>query len=429
MTYQEALAYVHSICWRGSRPGLSRITELLHRLQNPQESLRCIHVAGTNGKGSVCAMLSSILRAEGYRVGLFVSPFLRDFKERIQFNGQPIPAARFAEITAQVRPLAETMEDPPTEFELITAIGFLYFAQENCDFVILEAGMGGRLDSTNVISSPVLSVVTGVDFDHMAFLGNTLSQIAFEKAGIFKKGCPAVFGGGAPEAEAVIRQEAEKKQAPLWVADRARLQAIDAGLSGITFDFIPWQRLHLALLGIYQPENAAIALTAVEVLRAHNVTISDDAVRRGMAQVVWPARFELVSETPTVIFDGGHNAQGVAACIRSMCRYFPDEKVCILSGVMQDKAYQTMAEEIAQIARSVYTVTPGNPRALDAEAYAAVFRNLHVPAQAFDSVETGVAAAYRAAKEQNCPLLILGSLYAYGDVMDALEALKKAENG
>lgn len=427
MTYQEALEYVHSVCWRGSRPGLSRITELMERLQNPQEKLRCIHVAGTNGKGSVCAMLSAVLQAAGYRVGLFVSPFIRQFNERIQVGGRPVSEERFARVTERVRPVAEAMEDPPTEFELITAIGFLCFAEEDCDYVILESGMGGRLDSTNVISSPVVSIITGVAFDHMAFLGDSLSKIAFEKAGILKTGCPAVFGGSGPEAEAVILKAAVQKSVPLRVVDRTRLQAVCSSLNGTSFDFLPWKHLQIPLLGVYQPENAATALTAVEVLRDSGVLVSDQAVKTGLSQVLWPARFERICKNPTIIFDGGHNEQGITACVESVRQYFPGQKVFVLTGVMHDKAYEKMAETVGSIARAVYTVTPRNPRALDAREYAAVFRERGLAAQAFDSVEAGVRAAYHAAEEGGVPLIVLGSLYFYGDVMTELESIQ--ENG
>lgn len=423
MNYQEALQYVHSICWRGSRPGLSRITELMHLLQDPQETLSCIHVTGTNGKGSTCAMLASVLQSAGYRVGLFTSPYIRFFNERIQIDRTPIPEDRFAEITSVVQPIAEQMADPPTEFELITAIGFLYFAQEHCDYVILEAGMGGRLDSTNLITRPLLSVITGVAMDHTAFLGDTLAAIAFEKAGILKPHCPAVFGGGAAEAEAVILQAAKEKSVPLQITDRSGLQNLHTDLNGAHFDFPPYRDLHLPLLGTYQPENAATALTAIEVLQKNGVLISEAAVRTGFAQVKWPARFEKLREDPLIFFDGGHNEQGISACIDSIRRYFPNQKLLALTGVMQDKAYTVMAEKIASVADCIYTVTPQNPRSLDAAAYARVFADLGVSAQACPSVQEGVALACRAAVEQQRPLIILGSLYLYEEVSETLETL------
>ena len=423
MTYAEALEYVHSVCWRGSRPGLSRITELMDRLGNPQEHLRCIHVAGTNGKGSVCAMLASVLQASGYRVGLFTSPFIRHFNERIQVGGRPVPEERFAQVTERVRPAAEAMDDPPTEFELITAIGFLCFAEEACDYIVLEAGMGGRLDSTNIVSSPLVSVITGVALDHTAFLGDTLEKIAFEKAGILKRGCPAVFGGGAPEAESVVIAAAREKAAPMTVVDRRRLRNIRHDLCGSRFDFFPWQELSIPLLGVYQPDNAATVLTVVETLRAGGIEIPDPAVRTGLSLVVWPARFEKLCDNPVVIFDGGHNEQGIDACVESVRQYFPGQDVVILTGVMRDKAYPSMAEKIGKVARMVYTVTPGNPRALDAKVYAGVFQKNGIPAQAFPSVEEGLQAAYRTAADSGCPLIILGSLYFYADVRGVLDHL------
>ena len=215
MTYREAVEYIHSVVWRGSRPGLSRICELLARLGNPEEGLKFIHIAGTNGKGSTSAMTESVLREAGYKTGLFVSPYIKSFNERIAFCGVPIDNESLAEITARVKPHAEQMADTPTEFELITAIGLCYFRQMNCDIVVLETGMGGRLDSTNVIKDPLATVITGIALDHTEYLGDTVEKIAAEKAGIIKRGAPVVWGGHDARARAVIETVAESVGAPL----------------------------------------------------------------------------------------------------------------------------------------------------------------------------------------------------------------------
>ena len=208
MTYNEAIAYIHSICWRGSRPGLERIGVLCDLLGNPQDALSFIHVAGTNGKGSVCAMLAEICQHAGYRTGMFTSPYVRQFNERISVDGTPISNSRLAEIIARVRPVAESMEDPPTEFELITAAAFLYFCEEHCQLVILETGLGGRLDSTNIIKTPVATVITGIGLDHTAQLGSTIAEIAEEKAGIIKPGCPVILGSSEDEVQRVVGEKA-----------------------------------------------------------------------------------------------------------------------------------------------------------------------------------------------------------------------------
>ena len=249
MTYEEALAYIHSFDWRGSRPGLSRTEELCKRLGNPEKSLRFVHVAGTNGKGSFSKMLSNILTEAGYRVGLFVSPYVLRFNERIQIDGREIPDKELAEATETVRAAAENMEDQPTEFELITAVGFVYFQKQDCDLVVLECGMGGRLDSTNVIVDPLLSVITGVSLDHTKILGDTVEKIALEKAGIIKTGRPCLYGGVDESVASVIQHTASEKGAPYYQVDFARLAVKSMTLGGTVFDFAPMHDLHLSLLG------------------------------------------------------------------------------------------------------------------------------------------------------------------------------------
>ncbi|MBO7310992.1 MAG: bifunctional folylpolyglutamate synthase/dihydrofolate synthase, partial [Clostridia bacterium] len=223
MNYSEALEYIHSVNWCFCKPGLERIGELCRMLGEPQRELKFIHVAGTNGKGSFCSMLSSILKEAGYKTGLFTSPYIRFFNERMQINGEPISDSELAEITSYVRPFADQMTDKPTEFELITAICFEYFKRNGCDVVVLEAGMGGRLDSTNIIDASLLSVITGVSLDHTAFLGDTVEKIAAEKAGIIKSGCPVLLGGDSDEALCVVRKRAEARGAPLCLVDYSSL--------------------------------------------------------------------------------------------------------------------------------------------------------------------------------------------------------------
>ena len=249
MTYEEALEYIHGINWTFCKPGLERITELCSRLGDPQKSLKFIHVAGTNGKGSFCSMIESVLRHSGYRTGLYTSPYIRYFNERMCVEGSPISNRELAEITEYVRPIADSMTDKPTEFELITAIAFEYFRRKKCDVVVLEAGMGGRLDSTNVISSPLLSVITGIALDHMAFLGDTVEKIAAEKAGIIKNGCPVLFGGEDEGAASVIANKACEMGAEFSRVDYSRLEGVVSDLSGSRFDFGTYKDIKIKLLG------------------------------------------------------------------------------------------------------------------------------------------------------------------------------------
>ena len=300
LTYSEALAYIHSVSWKGSVPGLSRITELCGKMGNPQEKLRFIHVTGTNGKGSSCAMLESILRNAGYKTGLFTSPFVKHFNERMAVCGKSISDEQLAEITGEVKVYADSMTESPTEFELITAIAFRYFEKEKCDIVILEVGMGGRLDSTNVVHNTAVSLITGVALDHTEYLGDTVEKIAAEKAGIIKPGRPVVCGLREENSGAarVIREKAEALGSEFIQVDYGKLKITKADLSGAEFSYGEFKEMRISLLGLYQPENAAKVLETVKVLRKLGYGLSEEAVRKGLSDTVWHARFEKLSENP-----------------------------------------------------------------------------------------------------------------------------------
>ena len=423
MTCKEAIQYIHSNKWQANRPGLDRIRTLLSAMGNPQNSVHCIHVAGTNGKGSVCAMLDSILRAAGHRVGLFTSPYIRHFHERMRADGEEITDEELAEITEYVSPFAEAMEEKPTEFELITAIGFEFFRRRGVKYVVLEVGLGGRLDPTNIIEDPILSIITDIDFDHTAQLGNTLQAIAAEKAGIIKNGRPCLYGGRDNSACRTVRSIAALRNAPFYTVDRTVFHMTEMTLDGTVFDFQTYKDLHLPLLGAYQPFNTAIVLTALTILEQNGITGSEEDLRRGLATVRWPARFELLSRDPVVICDGGHNPQGVGAAVRSVEAYFPEQKVNLLVGVVKDKNYDEMIEQLRPIASHVYAVSPDSPRALSAESLAEHFISHRISATAFASVEEAVCRAMEDCRRDGVPLICLGSLYLYNSVIDAMEAI------
>ncbi len=423
MTYEKTLEYIHSVCWKGSRPGLERTRELLDMMGNPQEKMKYIHIAGTNGKGSVCSMLSSVLKEAGYKTGLYTSPFVRYFNERMSINGQMISNEELSEVTEYVKQFADKMSDCPTEFELITAIGFEYFARNNCDIVVLETGMGGRLDSTNIISTNIMSVITGISLDHTAFLGNTIAEIATEKAGIIKKNSPVVFGGNSEEAYNAIKVVAEKQNSETYTTADNELTNIEYSLYGCTGDTKDYKELFVALVGDYQPMNIATALTCISVLQKCGYSISEENVRNGMKNVYWPARFEVINKEPLMIYDGAHNPEGLRACVDSIKRLFKGQKVNVLSGVMADKDVESMLPVIAEVANEVFTVRPDNPRSMDSAVYAEYFNKYGIKAYPFSTIEDGVKNALGASKEQGCPLVALGTLYMYGDVRDALEKI------
>lgn len=420
MNYEEALEYIHSVSWTFCKPGLDRIKELTQKLGDPQNNLKFIHVAGTNGKGSFCSMLHSILKEQGYRVGLFTSPYIKFFNERIAINGTPISNEDLAKITEKIKPIADSMTDKPTEFELITAIGFEYFKKQKCDFVILECGLGGRLDSTNIIENSTLSVITGIDFDHTAILGNTIKQIASEKAGIIKSNTPILWCGNNDEAKEVILNESNIKNAPFYEVNRNALILKKQTLDGTFFDFGDLKDLKINLLGSYQIENATNVLNAVKILKTQNIEITETAIKNGLEKAKWNARFEVISHTPLIIFDGGHNPQGVCEAVKSVKQYFGNQKLNIVTGVMADKDYRFIAEKISEIANKVFCLTPDNPRALNAKDYAQVFNSLGVEAYHFDTVKEATFNAKNDALNNNKAILCLGSLYMYNEVVDSI---------
>lgn len=424
MTYEEAMAYIHSVNWLGSRPGLERITVLCEKLGHPEKDLRFIHVGGTNGKGSFCCMLSNILREAGYKTGLYTSPYIERFNERMQINGCPIGDEELAELTAEVKAVADTMDDPPTEFELITALCFLYFRNNRCDWVVLEVGLGGRLDSTNIIPPPALAVITGIDFDHTALLGDTSARIAAEKAGIIKASCPVLFGEGDDDAERVIREKTETESGRYTRTDYTKITDVQLYPDKTVFSYGAYRHLTLHLLGLYQLNNAANVLTAVELLREEGLVLPEDAVAAGLAGARWPARFEKLMDEPLVFYDGAHNPQGIRGAVQNIRQYLSplqdDGKVTLCMGVLRDKDFPDMIGQLAPLAAKVFTVTPDNPRALPAAETAQVFREGGAEAQAADSLEQGVQNALAFARDNGRPLVVLGSLYIYGDVKKAL---------
>ena len=337
MTITEAIEYINAHTWSQWKLGLSRTEELLRLLGNPQKQLRFVHVAGSNGKGSTCAMVERILREAGYVTGFYPSPYIEDFRERIQVCGEYITEEALCRITARVRDAADSMEDHPSQFEIITAIGLLYFAEKNCNIVVLEVGLGGIFDSTNVIDAPEVAVITNIGLEHTEYLGNTLAEIAGNKCGIIKSGADVVCYENAAEVMDVVRRVCEEKGCPLHIARYSRILLIEKGLEGQTFRFLhdpapasqdiaisADEPLRLGLLGEYQLHNAATALTIVEALRGRGWKIPQEAVCQGLAEVRWPARFEVLSRHPLFILDGGHNPQCAEALAESLREYLPD---------------------------------------------------------------------------------------------------------
>ena len=415
MDYQEALAYIHAVHWQGHKPGLDRTRALLAALGDPHKGLRFVHVAGTNGKGSTAAMLDSCLRAAGYHTGLFTSPFINRFNERMQVNHQPIPDEELAALTEYVRPHADAMADSPTEFELITALAMVWFARQKCDIVVLEVGMGGELDSTNIIDVPEAAVIAAMGLDHVKELGPTMADIARAKAGIIKEGGRVVSYGGNSEADEVIAAVCRARNASLCQPDFSAIVPGDFSLEGQTFSYKGWRGLRIPLVGAYQMNNAAVVLETVEVLRQRGWSVSDEAVRQGLADTRWPARFEVLRRDPVFIVDGGHNPHGIRATAESLRRLFPGRKITFVTGVMADKDVEHILGLIVPLADQFFTVRPDNPRAMDAGELAARIEAMGAKATACASVQDGVDRAIQAEGPHGVACA-LGSLYMSGEV-------------
>lgn len=422
MNATQAIEYIHSVCWKGSIPGLSRTQALLEKMGNPEKRLKFIHIAGTNGKGSTAAMLSSVLEQAGYRTGLYTSPYIFRFHERMQVNHSPISDEELARITAWIRPLAESCPDSPTEFELVTCVAMEYFARQNCDIVVLEVGMGGELDSTNVIDCPECAVICNIGLDHTQVLGDTLEAIARTKAGICKPGGTCVTYPGTDGVQAVYARIAAERQLDWHPVSFDTLRSVSCGLEGQVFDFGTRCGLRLPLLGHHQLCNAAVALTVLDQLIAKGWQISEENVREGLAGAAWPGRFELLRREPLFIVDGGHNPQCMEALVENIRDYLPGKKLTVLTGVMADKDFRQMYEMVAPWCSRFVTVTPPNPRALSAEELARQLAVFDKPVYPVGDVAQGVGKAVELAGTDGA-VLAFGSLYMIGDIRKALDAL------
>ena len=406
--------YIKIAAERGSKLGLERITELCDRLGNPQNKTHIIHIAGTNGKGSFGAMLSAVLVESGYKVGGFSSPALTDLTDSFCINGKSISADDFNEVMADIIPICEDMADKPTEFEVLTAAAYELFCRENCDIALVECGMGGDTDSTNVVEYPALSVITNIALDHTAFLGGTISEIARCKAGIIKPSRPVLYGGNDDEALEIIHSISQKNGSQLIITDKDRVTVVESDINGIIYEDKAFGRLKSALIGSYQKYNLANVLTAVEILRSMEMNIPDNAVKSGIEKAVWQGRFEVVSRNPLIIYDGAHNPNGIIQAAESIGTYISG-KIALLIGVMADKEYGLYPEILGKFIDKAFTVVPDNPRSLDSDILAAAFEAKGINAVSCGSVENGVRQALEYAKSRNIPLIALGSLYMYDE--------------
>ncbi len=451
MNYKQARDFITEISKYGSVYGLSSIRALMERLGNVQERLRILHVAGTNGKGSVCAMLAAVLQAAGYRTGVYASPAVWEPEEIIKVNGQVISQEDFAALAQKVqaacRDLFAEGLPHPTAFEVETAIAFCFFDQQECDYVVLETGLGGASDATNLITHPVCSILTSISMDHMALLGNTLEEIAAAKAGIIKPGCPCVSAPQNPKAARVLAQAAQEKGSVLRMADPSRIQVFsyDGQKSWFEADVEPQITLYgqekpqsaacqerwsgtLGLTGACQKENLACVLEVVRLLREQGIRITRDAFLKGLAGVHLPGRMEQIGNHPDFYLDGAHN-EGAAYCLRETAEHcFANRRIVFILGVFADKEYEKVLKMMLPYAAAVFTITPDHPRALDAEQLAGQARLFCQSVTSVPDLAQAAAQAEQAAGDDGV-VLAFGSFSYLADLKKARKVESRQKNG
>ena len=419
MNITEALAFIHSVSWKGNVPGLSRTFGLLERMGDPQNRLKYVHIAGTNGKGSTAAMITSILQKAGYTVGLYTSPHIYCFNERIRVNGVDITDQELADITEHCKPMAESMTDMPTEFELVFCIAIEYFKRRNCDIVVLEVGLGGAMDATNVIPVPEVAAITNIGLDHTELLGDTVEKIAREKCGIFKDGGTAVVYRSTPGVEEVFEETAAAHGMQLKKADFDSLNLRSHSLEGQVFDCGSRKALELPLLGEHQLHNASVVLSIADALMEKGWNITEDHIRAGLRDVTWPGRFHIVRRDPLFIVDGGHNPQCLESLVQNIIDYLPGRRIIGLTGVLADKDYGEMYKPTLPYITKFVCITPPSDRKLESAELARHLRAAGADAQAAESIPQGVALARQLAGDDGV-VLCFGSLYSIGTIYESL---------
>jgi dihydrofolate synthase/folylpolyglutamate synthase len=410
----QAIAYLKKLPFTEVKPGLSRIRSLIAAVGHPEMSLRAVHVGGTNGKGSVVAMLASVLQAAGQRVGVYTSPHLVSYRERIRINGDWISEREFSELADELMPIAEALSDRPSQFEFLTAMAFLYFARRRVDWAVIEVGLGGRFDATNVIS-PALAILTNVELDHTDLLGETLEQIAWEKAGIAKPGVPLVTGEAKPGPASVIERECQLSGAR-WVSARLRVRQRDFDWDSQELEIESLGAVRIKLLGRYQMQNVSVAMAALRELQ-REFPFSDRAILEGLARARWPGRFEIIQREPYVILDGAHNLHGARALREEIERYarkfLAGGRAFLLFGMMRDKDFARAAEALFPVFDEIYLAPPNSPRAADPVLLSPIAVRLGKPASVSSSAAEALHSAGPRLQRRDL-LCVAGSLYIVG---------------
>ncbi len=419
MNYEDSLEYLHGTLKFGSIFGLDRITKLLDLMGNPHKKLKFIHIAGTNGKGSTTAFISSILIESGYRTGMFTSPYIQRFTERIKVNNSEISNYELAELISQIRDCITRMVsdgfEHPTEFEIITAAAMEYFYRKNCDFVVLEVGLGGIVDSTNVVDMPEASVITTISMDHMDRLGETLGEITYHKAGIIKQNGSVVLYPQQQEAEEVINKVAKEKNAKIHKVDFSTISEKSFSLEGQIFDYKDYHNIKIGLLGDHQMRNAAVAIDTCEILCNKGFAISHRNIVDGMENTIWPGRLEIINKNPLIMIDGAHNLEGGQALDVALDKYFTQKKKIFIVGFLRDKDFNGIMDMLSSKADTIITVTPNNERAVPSAELAEILKSYSNHVIDGLSIENGLKLAVGLADRESV-ICAFGSLYMIGEI-------------
>lgn len=427
MNYREALEYIDELQQYGVVMGLTTMQELCARLGNPQEQLKFVHIAGTNGKGSVLAYVSTVLQAAGYRVGRFISPAVKDFKEQFQVDGRMITQSGLCKYLELVRQAADGMAAEglphPTVFEVETAVSFLYFLDKQCDIVVQETGLGGTLDSTNVVTNTLAAVFTSISMDHMGVLGDSLEKIAAAKAGIIKNRCYVISTKQQPEAMKVLRQAALLRKAKFFTADVSRAKSVKYGLTKQSFSYDKYKNLEITMPGQFQIENAVVALETLAALVRQGYSIPDDKLRSGFLQAKWQGRFDIIGKRPLFIADGAHNEDASIKLAENIRFHFTNRTIIYIMGMLKDKEYDKVIRNTYELAKHIITVTPPiADRAMHAYELAQAVREYHDSVTVADSVQEAVEMAYLlAGQDKDCVIIAFGSLSYLGELMNVVE--------
>ncbi|MCU6747906.1 bifunctional folylpolyglutamate synthase/dihydrofolate synthase [Faecalicatena acetigenes] len=432
MTYQEARVYLDEVSKYGSVLGLDTIRGLLRELGDPQNDLKFIHIAGTNGKGSVLAYTSTILSEAGYRIGRYVSPTVVSYLERIQIDGKMITEESFAGLTQRIKEAIARMKAAgkphPTVFEIETAMAFLYFREEKCNLVVLETGLGGALDATNIIENVLCAVFASISRDHMGILGNTVEAITENKAGIIKQGCTVVTTRQQEKVKEILQKKANKKACPFIEADMSAVEILEGSYKGSCFSYKEYPRIRTCLAGNNQVENAVTALEIIEVLKDKGYEIAPNCVYRGMEKTRWTGRFSCILEHPLMILDGAHNEDAARRLYENVTAYLPGRRLIYIMGVFKDKEYAKIVQIMCPLAASVHTVDlPDKERSLSAEKLAEEAEKYCPAAQAEKSIENAVDKAMAEAGEEDA-ILVFGSLSYLGEVLEIVKKRREIDD-